>query len=432
MSQRIQALRGMNDILPDDTAWWRRFHDVVQDVMDLYGYREIMLPVLEATELFKRSVGEATDIVEKEMFSFLDREKTSMSLRPEGTASCVRAGIEHGLLHNQQQRLWYRGPMFRHERPQAGRYRQFHQIGVEAFGMASAELDVEVIAMSARILRLLGLVEGSGLRLELNSLGTPASRLEYRAALLAFLEKHRADLDEDSQRRMLSNPLRVLDSKQATTQALLVDAPVLAGYLDAESRQHFAAVEAGLKEIGIHYRINPKLVRGLDYYTRTVFEWTTDRLGSQGTVCAGGRYDGLVGQLGGSDTPAVGFAMGVERIVQLCKTVAIPTGFAENQAPQVYLCWLGEAAYLPAQRLAEQLRSAEQPIRLICNAGNGSLKAQLKRADKSGAQLALIIGDEEVRAGQCQVKPLREGAEQQAVALRQVQTFLQQQFATKS
>jgi histidyl-tRNA synthetase len=430
MSQRIQALRGMNDVLPDETAGWRRFHDHVQTVMDLYGYREIILPVMEATELFKRSVGEATDIVEKEMFTFLDREKTSMSLRPEGTAVCVRAGIEHGILHNQQQRLWYRGPMFRHERPQAGRYRQFHQIGVEAFGMAGPELDAEVIAMSARILRLLGLLDpavDSGLRLELNTLGTPDTRAAYRAALVEYLQAHESDLDDDSRRRMASNPLRVLDSKVAKTQEVLAQAPVMADYLDADSRAHFEAVQAALRETGIAYVINPKLVRGLDYYTRTVFEWTTTRLGSQGTVCAGGRYDGLVGQLGGADTPATGFAMGVERIVQLSRAVAIPAGIDENQPPHAYLCWLGDAAYLPAMRLAEELRGT-LVIRLVCNAGGGGFKAQLKRADKSGARFALILGDEELQAGQCQVKPLRNAEPQQALALDKVKDFLLEQL----
>lgn len=432
MSQRIQSLRGMNDVLPEETADWRRFHDQVQAVMDLYGYREIILPVMEATELFKRSVGEATDIVEKEMFTFLDREKTSMSLRPEGTAVCVRAGIEHGLLHNQQQRLWYRGPMFRHERPQAGRYRQFHQIGVEAFGMPGPELDVEVIAMSARILRLLGLLDSSadsGLRLELNSLGTADSRAQYREALVQYLRQHEADLDEDSRRRLQINPLRVLDSKVPQTREILGAAPLLNDHLDAESRTHFTAVQSALRETGIEFVINPKLVRGLDYYTRTVFEWTTGKLGAQGTVCAGGRYDGLVAQLGGSDTPAAGFAMGVERIVQLCRTVAIPSGFDENQAPHVYFCWLGESAYLPALRLAEELRNtADGPIRVVTNAGDGGFKAQLKRADKSGARFALILGEEEIRAGQCQVKPLRDNGTQQAVALDKIKDYLLKQL----
>jgi histidyl-tRNA synthetase len=433
MTQRIQALRGMNDVLPEETAGWRRFHEHVQVVMDLYGYREIILPVMEATELFKRSVGEATDIVEKEMFTFLDREKTSMSLRPEGTAACVRAGIEHGLLHNQQQRLWYRGPMFRHERPQAGRYRQFHQIGVEAFGMAGPELDVEVIAMSARILRLLGLLDsatGSGLRLELNSLGTPESRAQYRDALVQYLQKHEASLDEDSRRRLQTNPLRVLDSKIPQTREILASAPALSEHLDAESVAHFAAVQSALRETGIDFVINPKLVRGLDYYTRTVFEWTTDKLGAQGTVCAGGRYDGLVAQLGGADTPATGFAMGVERIVQLCRTVAIPAGFDENQAPHAYLCWLGESAYLPALRLAEGLRGISG-LRIVSNAGGGGFKSQLKRADKSGARFALILGEEEVRAGQCQVKPLRNEAVQQAIALDKVKDYLLDQLGLK-
>ena len=418
----------MNDVLPEETPLWRWFHDQVQVVMDLYGYREIILPVMETTELFKRSVGEATDIVEKEMFTFLDREKTSMSLRPEGTASCVRAGIEHGLLHNQQQRFWYRGPMFRHERPQAGRYRQFHQIGVEAFGMSGPEIDVEVIAMSARLLRRLGLLEApaaSGLKLELNTLGTADSRARYREVLIAYLQQHEAGLDADSRRRLGTNPLRILDSKNPEMREIIAGAPRLAEHLDAESRTHFESVQAGLREIGIGYAINPTLVRGLDYYTRTVFEWTTDKLGAQGTVCAGGRYDGLVAQLGGADTPAAGFALGVERIVQLCRTVAIPAGIDENQAPHAYLCWLGEAAYLPAMRLSEALRSpGSGQIRLLVNAGGGGFKAQLKRADKSGARYALILGEEEVRAGQCQVKPLREEGAQEPVALDQVRDYL--------
>jgi histidyl-tRNA synthetase len=426
MSQRIQALRGMNDVLPEETAWWRWFHDHVQAVMDLYGYREIILPVMEATELFRRSVGEATDIVEKEMFTFLDREKTSMSLRPEATASCVRAGIEHGLLHNQQQRFWYRGPMFRHERPQAGRYRQFHQVGVEAFGMAGPETDVEVIALSARILRRLGLLDGAAsVRLELNSLGTPAARAQYREALVAYFSRHEAALDEDSRRRLQSNPLRILDSKNPQMQALIAGAPRLSEHLDAESRAHFEAVLDGLRGIGVEPVLNPRLVRGLDYYTRTVFEWTTDRLGAQGTVCAGGRYDGLVAQLGGADTPAVGFAMGVERIVQLCRAVAIPAGIDENLAPDAYLCWQGAEAYLPALRLAEALRdSARGALSVVTHAGGGGFKAQLKRADRSGARFALILGEEEVRTGQCQVKSLRVEGGQQAVPLDQVKDYL--------
>jgi histidyl-tRNA synthetase len=427
MSQRIQALRGMNDVLPEETAWWRWFHEQAQAAMDLYGYREIILPVVEATELFKRSVGEATDIVEKEMFTFLDREKTSMSLRPEATASCVRAGIEHGLLHNQQQRFWYRGPMFRHERPQAGRYRQFHQIGVEAFGLAGPETDVEVIALSARILRRLGLLDGAaGVKLELNSLGTPAARAQYRETLVAYLRQHEPGLDEDSRRRLQTNPLRILDSKNPQMQALIAGAPRLAEHLDAESRAHFEAVQAGLRGIGLDYTINPRLVRGLDYYTRTVFEWTTDRLGAQGTVCAGGRYDGLVAQLGGADTPAVGFAMGVERLIQLCRTVDNGAGFRDNQAPHAYLCWLGEAAGAPTLRLAERLRDAG--LRVASDAGGGGLKSQLKRADRSGARFALIIGEAELQAGQCQIKPLREAGEQQAVALERAGDYLLQQL----
>jgi histidyl-tRNA synthetase len=319
--------------------------------------------------------------------------------------------------------------MFRHERPQAGRYRQFHQVGVEAFGMAGPETDVEVIALSARILRGLGLLEasaGGGLKLELNSLGTQETRARYRDALVAYLRGHESSLDEDSRRRLHSNPLRILDSKNARTREILQDAPSMAGYLDMESVMHFEAVQSALRDAGIGFTLNPALVRGLDYYTRTVFEWTTDRLGAQGTVCAGGRYDGLVAQLGGAETPAVGFAMGVERIVQLCRTVAIPAGFDENHAPDAYLCWHGDLAYLPALRLAETLRDGA--LRLLANAGGGGFKAQLKRADRSGARYALILGDEEVRAGQCQVKPLREDGGQQAVALDEVKAYLLQRL----
>jgi histidyl-tRNA synthetase len=405
---RIQALRGMNDLLPEAAAAWRGFFDVVQAAMDAYGYAEIGLPIVEATDLFKRSVGEATDIVEKEMFTFVDRETTSMTLRPEGTAGCVRAGIEHGLLHNQQQRLWYRGPMFRHARPQAGRYRQFHQVGVEAFGMPGPDVDVEVIALSGRVLAGLGLTPGTDLRLELNSLGTPAARADYRAALVAYLTRHEGALDEDSRRRLATNPLRVLDSKVPATQEIVRGAPHLLEHLDAESAAHFQGVQQGLTALGLPFTINPRIVRGLDYYTRTVFEWTTDRLGAQGTVCAGGRYDGLVAQLGGGDVPAVGWALGVERAVQLAGAAA-PVG----ARPELYVCWLGDAAFAPALRLAETLRAAGR--RVVVNAGGGKFGTQMKRADRSGAVLALILGDAEVASQFVQVKSLRQDAPQRAV-----------------
>jgi histidyl-tRNA synthetase len=409
----------MNDVLPAEATWWRRFFRMTQEAMDRYGYHEIQLPIVEQTELFKRSVGEATDIVEKEMFTFLDREKTSMTLRPEGTAGCVRAGVEHGFLHNQQQRLWYRGPMFRHERPQAGRYRQFTQVGVEAFGVSEAEMDIEVIALSARILRALGLVTsmGSAVRLELNTLGSPEARAAYRTALVDFLHRNEDRLDEDSKRRMHLNPLRVLDSKNPHTRDVLEDAPSLVDFLDWDSKVHFGKIEEGLRSINIDYTINPRIVRGLDYYNRTVFEWVTDHLGSQGAVCAGGRYDGLVGQLGGGDVPAVGWAMGVERIIQLCKVVSNPAGYDEPVNPQFYVCWQGDGSHLAALRLAERLRSDtlgpdRKGLRVLLNAGGGKLKSQLTRADRSGALYALILGEDETTRQVVQVKSLRDSSPQ--------------------
>ena len=401
MANLFQSVRGCNDILPADSVVWQHLHRVAAEVFAAYGYGEIKLPLLEHTELFKRSIGEATDVVEKEMFTFDDREGTSLSLRPEGTASCVRAGLEHGLLHNQQQRLWYAGPMFRHERPQAGRYRQFHQLGVEAYGIAGPDVDVEIIALSARLFRRLGLVD---LTLELNSLGSAGSRAAYRAALVSFLEQHEASLDADSKRRLHSNPLRVLDSKVPATQDIVRDAPAIIDHLDDESRAHFDGLQQGLSDLGIPYVINHRLVRGLDYYTKGVFEWTTTRLGAQGTVCAGGRYDGLVEQLGGSPTPAVGFASGVERLILLLRAqnVGLP-----EAAPHVYLCQIGDAAGRAARKLAEQLRDALPGLRLVLHAGGGKLKSQLNRADKSGARYALVLGDDETAQGSIQVKSLR-------------------------
>ncbi|MFP5305050.1 MAG: histidine--tRNA ligase [Gammaproteobacteria bacterium] len=410
---RFQSVRGFNDVLPPDTALWQHLHAVAARTFAAYGYGEIRLPLLEHTALFARSIGEVTDIVEKEMFTFQDREGDSLTLRPEGTASCVRAGLEHGLLHNQQQRLWYAGPMFRHERPQAGRYRQFHQLGVEAYGMAGPDIDIEVIALSARLLRALGI---GAVRLELNSLGSAQARAAYRAALVAFLERHEASLDADSRRRLQTNPLRVLDSKSPQTQEILREAPTMADALDAESRAHFDALQQGLQDLGIDYVLNARLVRGLDYYGRTVFEWVTDQLGAQGTVCAGGRYDGLVEMLGGAPTPAVGWASGVERLILLMKAQG---AVAPGAAPHAYVCVLGDAAARAARRLAEQLRDALPGLRIVLNAGGGKLAAQLKRADRSGAALALILGDAEVAAGTIQVKSLRstEATESQQQAL---------------
>jgi histidyl-tRNA synthetase len=406
MANLFQSVRGFNDILPADTAVWQYLQRCAEEVFAAYGYGEIKLPLLEHTELFKRSIGEATDVVEKEMFTFEDREGASLTLRPEGTASCVRAGLEHGLLHNQQQRLWYAGPMFRHERPQAGRYRQFYQLGVEAYGIAGPDVDVEIIALSARLFRKLGLTD---LTLEINSLGSPESRRRYREELMAFLQSNEASLDSDSRRRMFTSPMRVLDSKVPTTQAILKDAPIITEHLDIDSEIHFNGLQQGLSDLGIPYVVNPRLVRGLDYYTRDVFEWTTQQLGSQGTVCAGGRYDGLVEQLGGSATPAVGFASGVERLILLLKAqgAALP-----DAAAQVYFCALGEDAERAARKLAEELRDQLPGLRLVLHAGGGKLQAQLKRADRSGASLALILGGDEAANRSIQVKSLRNDSQQ--------------------
>lgn len=406
MANLFQSVRGFNDILPADAAVWQHLHSVAAEVFAAYGYGEVKLPLLEHTELFKRSIGEATDVVEKEMFTFDDREGQSLSLRPEGTASCVRAGLEHGLLHNQQQRLWYAGPMFRHERPQAGRYRQFHQLGVEAYGMIGPDVDVEIIALSARLFRRLGLKD---LTLEINSLGSSESRAAYRAALVSFLGKHEAHLDADSKRRLHSNPLRVLDSKVPATKEIVKDAPAIFDHLDDESRAHFDGLQQGLTDLGISYVVNNRLVRGLDYYTKGVFEWTTDQLGAQGTVCAGGRYDGLVEQLGGSPTPAVGFASGVERLILLLKAQSV---LLPEATPHLYFCHLGDEAARAARKLSEQLRDAMPDLRLVLQAGGGKLKSQLNRADKSGARYALVLGEEETARREVQVKSLRNDSPQ--------------------
>lgn len=426
MSAGPGSVRGMNDILPVDAPLWRTLEAACARVFDAYGYSQIRMPLLERTALFERAVGSATDIVEKEMYRFIDRGGDDVALRPEGTAGCVRAGIEHGLLHNQTPRLWYAGAMFRHERPQKGRFRQFHQFGVEAFGLPGPDVDAEQIAMCARLWRELGI---GGLRLEVNSLGTAAERAAYRDLLVAYLQKHQGGLDEDSRRRLQTNPLRVLDSKNPAMQALLEGAPSLAAHLGAESRAHFEGLLALLEALGIAYRVNPRLVRGLDYYSRTVFEWLTDELGAQDAVCSGGRYDGLVAQLGGSDTPAVGFALGVERLAALmqAQNVAI-----QDLTPHAYLVHQGEAAQGMALALAEQLRSALPALRLQVNAGGGSFKSQFKRADKSGAALALVLGENEAASGQIQIKPLRGPSdgpaggpgEQQSVALADLPSAL--------
>ena len=412
--KNLQAVRGMNDILPADSALWQYLESTVAKVLAGYGYQQIRLPIVEPTELFKRSIGEVTDIVEKEMYTFADRNGDSLTLRPEGTAGCVRAMLEHGLLGGGvSHKVWYTGPMFRHERPQKGRYRQFHQVGVETFNLGGPDIDAELIILSWRLWRMLGLDEA--VTLELNSLGSSADRARYRDDLVAYLRERFDQLDEDSQRRLESNPLRVLDSKNPDTQALLADAPKLADYLNDEARDHFAGLRALLDAAGIPYVVNPRLVRGLDYYGLTVFEWVTDRLGAQGTVCAGGRYDGLVEQLGGKPAPAVGFAMGVERLLLLIETLGKVPAELSRQV-DVYLVTLGAETQQPAIRLAEQLRDALPGIRLVVHCGGGSFKSQFKKADKSGALYALILGDAEAAAGQVGFKPLRGDGEQLTLA----------------
>jgi len=399
----FRAIRGMSDILPDETPVWQYVERTVQALLASYGYGQIRLPIVEYTELFKRSIGEVTDIVEKEMYTFRDRNDESLTLRPEGTAGCVRAAIQNGMLATPQ-RLWYNGPMFRYERPQKGRQRQFHQIGIEAFGIASADMDAEVILLSARLWKLLGVADS--VTLELNSIGSLESRKRYREALVAYLEQHRDALDEDSQRRLESNPLRILDSKAAQTQALLDGAPSLAEYLDEAAAAHFARLRELLDAAGVTYRVNPRLVRGLDYYNYTVFEWVTDLLGAQGTVCAGGRYDTLVEQMGGKPTPGVGFAMGVERLVLLIEAAA--TVPEQSSEADIYLVSFGDDAQREAVVAGENLRDAFPGLRIVQHNGGGSFKSQMKKADRSGARIALIWGEDEIAAGSVTLKALRE------------------------
>lgn len=414
MANTYQAIRGMNDILPGDAAIWQTLQQAVTEVFEAYGYTEIRLPIVERTELFARSIGEVTDIVEKEMYSFQDRGGESISLRPEGTAGCVRAAIQHGLLHNQIQRLWYGGPMFRYERPQKGRYRQFHQFGAEAFGLPGPDIDAELITMSARLWRRLGL---KNINLQLNSLGTTESRQVYRDALVKYFTEHQNVLDDDSQRRLKTNPMRILDSKNPDMADMIADAPSIIDHLDSESKAHFDQLCALLGAAGVNYMVNPRVVRGLDYYSRTVFEWTTDQLGAQDAVCSGGRYDGLVPQLGGKPTPAIGFAMGVERLIALME---IQECHVNVNHPQVYMVRVGENAERYGAEIAELIRDALPDLRLLVHAGGGSFKSQLKKADKSGAEYAIIVGEEEAVAGQAQLKALRSAAGQATIERDQI------------
>ncbi|MFV1996925.1 MAG: histidine--tRNA ligase [Acidiferrobacterales bacterium] len=416
MSNTIQAIRGMNDLLPDTVVYWQRIEDVARRIMSAYGYREIRLPQLEKTELFKRSIGAVTDIVEKEMYTFEDRNGDSLTLRPEGTAGCVRAAIENGMLHNQIQRLWYAGTMFRHERPQKGRYRQFSQIGVETFGLPGPDIDAEIIIMTARFWRELGL---NNLTLEINSLGTVETRNSHRKELLAYLSDHIDQLDDDSRRRLQHNPLRILDSKNPEVQKVVAGAPMLIDHLEAASKEHFEQLQAYLDDAGVTYTVNPCLVRGLDYYSRTVFEWITTELGAQGTVCAGGRYDGLVEQLGGKAVPAAGFALGMDRLVELVQQ-QLTSGLLEHF--DAYIVLLGERAKQEGPTLAESLR--DDGLRVITHCGDGSLKSQMKKADRSGARFAVILGDDELANGQASIKDLRESGEQIQVGFNELASAL--------
>jgi histidyl-tRNA synthetase len=410
----------MNDLLPDQMPYWHLIEKSVRNLLNAYGYSEIRLPIVEKTELFKRSIGEVTDIVEKEMYTFTDRNGDSLTLRPEGTAGCVRSTIEHGLLHNQIQRLWYYGPMFRHERPQKGRYRQFYQIGVEVFGLDGPDIDAELILMTARLWKILGIE--SAVTLQINSLGTSESRVAYREKLVEYFQSHYEMLDEDSQRRLHMNPMRILDSKNPDMVDLIVAAPKLQEYLDDESREHFENLRKMLDTAGINYQVNPCLVRGLDYYSKTVFEWVTDRLGAQGTVCAGGRFDGLVEQLGAKASSAVGFAMGIERLIALIQELGI-TGY--EQPPHVYMVLVGEQSSQQGVVIAEQLRDKIPQLRITTNCGGGSFKSQFKKADKSGAEVALIIGDNELIEQYFGYKLLREENSQQDLTLEQIILKLQ-------
>lgn len=423
--KKLQAVRGMNDLTPEGSPVWQYLEGVISDLLASYAYREIRFPIVEQTALFKRAIGEVTDIVEKEMYTFDDRNGDSLTLRPEGTASCVRACEQNGLLYNQTQRLWYNGPMFRHERPQKGRLRQFHQVGVETYGMTGPDIDAEVIAISDKLWRELGIRDA--VTLELNSIGSLAARAEYKEALVAFLRQHIERLDEESVRRLETNPLRILDSKNQDVQALLGDAPNLLDYLDDESAAHFKQLCEFLDALGISYRINPRLVRGLDYYNATVFEWVTDKLGAQGTVCAGGRYDRLVEQLGGKPTPAVGFAMGLERLVLLLEALEVVPAELSQQV-DVYVVAVGDVV-ADAMQIAETAREAIPGLRVQMHCGGGSFKSQMKKADRSGASLAFIFAEDEKARSEINVKWLREQRDQMTIPVADVATFLVEQIA---
>ena len=422
MAKNLQSVRGMRDILPEQSASWQHIEQCARELFNGYGYNELRTPIIESTDLFKRGIGDGTDIVEKEMYTFEDRNGDSLTLRPEGTASCVRAAMQHGLLHNQQQRIWYIGPMFRHERPQKGRYRGFYQAGIETYGISTPDIDAEVIAMGARLWKKLNI---KNVRLEINSLGSNEAREAYREVLIEYFSAHHDELDEDSQRRLHKNPLRILDTKNPKMKELVNNAPDLLEYLDEESEQHFAALKDRLDNMGIEYQVNSRLVRGLDYYNQTVFEWITGELGSQGTICAGGRYDSLVKKLGGKETPACGFGIGIDRLQLLLEEqqLEIP-----DHAPHAYFVMLGDKAEISGLQISENLRNTNPNLRLMMNAGSGSFKAQLKRADKSGSGYAFILGEDELNNGQIIIKPLREDTqktiEQTSVSLDELNDYL--------
>ncbi len=420
MAKNLQSVRGMRDILPDQSASWQYIENIAREIFSSYGYNELRAPIIESTDLFKRSIGDATDIVEKEMYTFDDRNGDSLTLRPEGTAGTVRAGIQHGLFHNQQQRIWYIGPMFRHERPQKGRYRGFYQAGIETYGIDGPEIDAEVIAIAARFWKRLGFKK---VRLEINSLGSNEARQNYREVLIEYFSKHQELLDEDSQRRLHKNPLRILDTKNPKMFDLVEKAPSLLDYLDEESKLHFEGLKQRLDTMGIEYIVNPRLVRGIDYYNRTVFEWITEDLGAQGTICAGGRYDGLVKQLGGRDTTACGFGMGLDRLQLLVEEQGLDKS---DNNPHAYFVMSGEDAELTGTALSEKLRDANPSLRLMMNAGGGSFKSQLKRADKSSAAYALILGESEIESQQIVVKPLLTNEEQHTISMNELSDYVEQ------
>ncbi|MBD3754913.1 MAG: histidine--tRNA ligase [Gammaproteobacteria bacterium] len=423
MGKQITGIRGMNDLYGSEVEAFDYLLAQAQQTLHQYGYQSIRLPIVEKTELFARSIGEVTDIVEKEMYTFADRNGDSLTLRPEGTAGCVRAVIENGLTHNQVQKLYYSGPMFRYERPQKGRYRQFHQLGVEVFGLSEADIDAELIAMTARLWEKLGL---ENLELQINSLGSQAARQAYRDQLVAYLLDHEAHLDEDSLRRLQTNPLRILDSKNPEMKSLIEGAPKLLEHLDEESKAHFEALKTYLDDLGVEYVVNPNLVRGLDYYNRTVFEWVTTELGAQGTVCAGGRYDGLVEQIGGKATPAVGFAMGLERLTALLMDKQLVPAHTDAD---LYLVLVGEQVNRPGIVIAEKLRDDFPHLNVQMNCGGGSFKSQFKKADKSGARYAIILGEQEVQDQTVAVKPLRDGTEQATLRWDELSAYLKPLFA---